>query len=229
MNNTLTFHIYQKKYEEYLKRLDERRDDITIYVTDLVGCYEKFAFNKKIPFFNYNDIFLHGDLIHEGITKILKDIFGDKVEFNKTLTYEDTFPCKFRLKGVPDIIHHDWKEIIEIKSIVKIPQKPLEHHIKQLALYLALYEATEGKEYNGRLVYISRDDFKEYVFDFRNLLGRLKGEGYIASEIDYFISNKPCPRYEWECNYCPYREICQIKNLKAFNTPITDLTDEEED
>jgi len=144
---------------------------------------------------------------------------------------EVTIPynTKLTLKGAADVIHHGWGEIIEIKTIKELPDKPLEHHLDQLKLYLAMYECVECKKWRGRLVYISREGVKEYVFDYRNLIGDIGGESFILSYIDGFLTNKISPRYEWECYYCPLRGICQVAHLEKFNDKSLHLYEEEEE
>ena len=61
------------------------------------------------------------------------------------------------LRGRADLILDDC--VVELKTIIKVPQQPLEHHVDQLQLYLHL----SARDY-GYIVYVGKKDGRVVAF-----------------------------------------------------------------
>ena len=97
------------------------------------------------------------------------------------------------------------EEVMEIKSVDRLPDRPHEHHVKQLQTYLAILDAPIGY-----LVYIDRGSGRNKVFRVRRdprILEQIKKR---AKQLHRYLTNNelpPAKRGPW-CRYCPYQYLC---------------------
>jgi len=198
-------HVLTPKLVEYrIKELEKHlpREPNVYYVTDLVRCSQKREFELMQPVLTYTHVlngrtFL-GEVVHKGLEKILKEIFGDAVrtedeELEKERTVE--------VNGVTYIVRGRVDAIlgvdtgIEIKETVSDSRLPFQHHVEQAMIYNWLYSFR-----HTILLYITPSGIFEFEVDDR----------VTDAEVVKRIKEKKAPRYPWECKYCEYASICPI-------------------
>jgi len=190
--------LIKYRIEELEKHLP--REPNVYYVTDLVRCSQKREFELMHPALAYVRVlsgrtFL-GEVVHKGLEKILKEIFGDGIrteeeELEKERVV-DVNGTKYVVRGRIDaILGVDTG--IEIKETVSESKLPFQHHIEQAMIYNWLYSLR-----HTILLYITPDGIFEFeVYD-----------RMTEAEIVKRIKEKRSPRYPWECKYCEYAPIC---------------------
>jgi len=184
----VTIQFLLDRYEETKKRLEEKRDN-EIWVTDLIGCKLKPYFARQHPIaISDNLSLLIGDLVHQGFLKWLAEKYNAKIE----VEFERQFG-QYVIKGRVDAIANGC--IYELKYMREHNgDEPLEHHVRQVRLYMWLAGVKRGK-----LIYITNNRFCEY--DIEN--------PYHDSDVEVLLNTWDAPRYDWECKYCPYAFICE--------------------
>jgi CRISPR/Cas system-associated exonuclease Cas4 (RecB family) len=109
--------------------------------------------------------------------------------------------------------------ILDKKSTRNIPQKPYDHHIKQVKYYAVmlkhhkLYEEIKGKKTYGAILYIDVDKAvtKCFVFDVdvndKDIENEIKFKSVV---LESSIKNNvlPEPKPSWECGYCDFMVKC---------------------
>jgi len=192
------------RLENYLLQKDmERKEHEPLkqnefYASQAGMCPRKIQYEKKHKTPNSPSTlkkFLVGNLIHDYIQK---NIYSDyKAEERYDLEFEDIH-IRMRVDLEND------KEVIEVKSIKKLPKAPLDHHVKQCAIYMK----QTGK--TGKVLYIEKESgnlaeftipkedanvaFMESVDDFKSVM--------FADEQSVDVD----PRRSWECNWCNNKE-----------------------
>lgn len=187
--------LYRAFMSEQLNRLEEIRSKNIIYVTDLTACSHKLKLRRLYPELSlrFDPSAITGNLIHIGVEKYLSEQ-GFSVEYpiEKEVEVEGK---KYVLKGRIDAYHPDKNIVVEIKSGRETQNKPLEHHVLQLQIYLNMLNADQGI-----LLYITPEGFLEYS------VAREKVN--IKSLLKTLVNDEVHPRWSWECKYCVYRRIC---------------------
>lgn len=209
-------YIYKYQLGEYNKRLKDMTDERVIYVTDLVACPLKRRYRIRYPLlaFSLEPRSIIGEFIHKGIQSIFETSPSDagvtwrsEVEISTKINIDGE---TYLVKGRADLVGYEERNgearpryIVEIKSLRKITETPLEHHVKQLLIYLKLFGADKGI-----LFYVSFDKIVEYEYTSKD------AESVdIVELVRATISADRVPRYEWECKYCPFRKICPYSRL----------------
>ncbi len=159
-----------------------------IHVTELVQCRKKSEFFDKFKeVFTINPPILVGRFVHMGLQEWLKKEYNAsvEVEFKKELGN-----CV--VVGQVDAIVRDW--IVEIKYAQDVyDNKPYEHHILQVKLYLWLTDFEKGK-----LIYITPKKLLEFDIT----------EKPTDDEVWMLYDTWKSPMWDWECSYCPFNQIC---------------------
>jgi len=175
---------------EWKQQLARRvfREDNEIHVTELCQCRKKAEFFDKFPeMFTINPPVLVGRFVHVGLQQFLKDQYDAsiEVEFKKELG-------NCIIVGQVDAIMKDW--IIEIKYAQDVyNNEPYEHHVLQCKLYLWLTDMDKAK-----LIYITPKRLLEFDIT----------ERPSDDEVYFLYDSWPSPKYDWECSYCPFNQIC---------------------
>lgn len=187
--------IYRKYMKEQLDRLEELRNERIIYVTDLVSCSHKLKLRRLYPELSlrFEPGAVIGNLIHAGLEEILSEE-GYQVEYPVERGFEVN-GVEYILKGRVDAFHPEKKLVVEIKSSRDTQNKPHEHHVYQLQVYLNLLEVDKGI-----LIYITPDGFLEYSVEREKI--------NIKALIKTLVNDEIHPRWSWECRYCLFRRIC---------------------
>lgn len=108
-------------------------------------------------------IFKIGELFHEFLTGVLKSEETLTVESEKPVILAVKHGDKWvRLSGRIDVLLNceSVKTIVEVKSISKLPERPLEHHVMQIQPYMLAL----GVE-KTILVYLEKTDLSWRIFE----------------------------------------------------------------
>lgn len=106
------------------------------------------------------------------------------------------------------------KIIIDKKTTKQLPNKPFEHHIKQVEYYSALLWSSEGVDVRyGCVLYIDVNNkkVKAYVFEIkRDKMLILKEIMDKVSKLKEYMNKRkiPPPDVSWKCNFCRWFERC---------------------
>jgi CRISPR/Cas system-associated exonuclease Cas4 (RecB family) len=185
--------------EVRLKEDGEHKDPEVneFYASSALYCPRKIQWEKKHglkPDSKLLRKFLIGNLIHDYLQKnIFTAEKGFKSEERKELEVDG-----IKIRGRIDIESDD--EVIEIKSIARLPKDKLAHHVAQVGIYMAI----TGKK--GKILYLEKTngDICEFEVD--------KEEGDIAYreaiklfkqcyEADVKGVEAPAKK-DWVCRYC---------------------------
>ena len=182
--------------DEELKHIEKREENV-VYVTELVECPMKRVFRKDLWYFETtNPSLILGRLVHEGLEKLLKQIFPNH-NIQTEVEVEKQYG-ELKIRGRIDAIIDD--VIVEIKYMRGIKgELPLEHH----KLQLRIYKWMTGKR-KGIILYITPDGIKEYKDD----------KPVNNAEIMQIIERNEIPRYDWECKYCAFSRFCPFAKVK---------------
>lgn len=179
----------------------------SVHVHELVACKYKSEIVREIP--ELANPLKPPIFIGEAIDNLLKELFlKDGVLRSLTETVEglykkelDIGDKKIILVGKPDIVLKDM--IVEVKYTQFDEGLPLDHHVKQVMLYLYL----TGKNM-GKLVYVTNRGFKEFEIS----------EKFDDNSLREYIKAWSSPRYEWECQYCNFKQICPYYTKRSENS-----------
>lgn len=191
-------------WSEYIYRrtrvLREKSDYVkpkdTFWVSDLYSCRKKVNFRRenKIEVAFSDDFSAKsraiGILIHKGLQEYLKE---DDYEIEKKIVKEID---DYKIVGKVDAINDE--EVLEIKY-QKSFKGANKHHILQLSTYLNM----TGLKH-GTIIYITPFKFTDVSVD------SVIDDDYIR----FLINNDFSPFGDWECSYCEYNGICDMKVKK---------------
>jgi len=183
-----------KYHEENQREFGEK-----IHVTEACGCLRYAYFRRTVklkPEPNYY-IFM-GIAIHDSILKYISDQTEVHVENDVLTGYADAI---IEINGE--------KYVLELKTVVRLPNKPYKTHVEQLNCYLNML----GVE-KGIIVYIQRSDGRKAVFvvnrDPDLFTVTLDKARYLRKCLDE--GKPPAIKDETFCFRCPYRKICEEEN-----------------
>lgn len=198
-NLSLTQTLFKSRLSD--KKVHEKKDSNTIYVTDLLYCPLKPRLREQFKELTlaeaYNPSTLQGSLIHESIEGILTRELNAKTEvpIAKELTIGNEV---YKLIGRADAILGD--TVIEIKTSKNDTKIPVHEHETQLKIYMTLLGSTHGV-----LLYITPDRIAEFHYDEK--LTDTELENLVKS----FLRAEKVPRHNWECKYCAFSKVCPHK------------------
>lgn len=187
-----------RAFRDYNRRKYPLIEGTGVYhVHELVSCKYKSELIRDIP--ELANPLKPLIFIGEAIDNFLKEIFTSDEELEKlTETVEGVFQKQIKVNdgtitiiGKPDIVLRDM--VIEVKYTSYIEDLPREQHIHQLKLYMYL----TGKE-KGKILYVTASGLKEFDVD----------EAFNETEVIEYFKSWGYPRFEWECRYCNYKQIC---------------------
>jgi len=202
---------------QYYSDRQRDREQHHFYISNAGKCSRATFFKfKKAPREEMEPrvlrIFDHGDHIHQLIMKPLLSVKNIHV-----VASEVNIPPQEIISGRADAIISDGKDlyVLDIKSmngmIFNSLNEPKSEHIDQIQLYLHFF-----KQKKGILLYVNKDtqELKEFFVDYdqqhaQSLLSTLIN---LKKKIDANIIPPRIPGWPdyWECQYCPFKEICAI-------------------
>lgn len=212
-----------KKHEELRKKYEKEYNHV-IYVTDLVQCTRKARLLKQLPQVNVlvslAPKVLMGKWLHDKIENYFQKL-GFNIEVPVEADYHtiiDDEVVKVKLLGRIDALKVDlcdagaFVDIYEIKTSQKLPEQPYEHHILQVKMYTTMLFSDPNlqdkigiarpEHVNEYIMYVTPQGIRTFPVTLYNI------DVSFEELIKDYIENRKIPRYEWECNYCPFREIC---------------------
>jgi CRISPR-associated protein Cas4 len=154
-------------------------------------------------------IFKIGELFHDFLTEALKMSENLKVETEKPVMLAVKYNDKWvRLSGRIDALLelNGEKFIVEVKSISKLPDEPLDHHVMQIQPYMLALGVQKAV-----LIYLDKTDLNWKIFEVYFLPDLLEKMVERAVTLDRALFENKAPRSEpsWECKYCEFKERCE--------------------
>ena len=195
--------IYRWRTAETKDKI-ERKLDNEFYVTDLIYCPLKYWYQKQYRELtiaaSINPTTILGEVAHYGIEKLLLDILGaenvkTEVEFEREVDVDKTV---YIVKGRVDAIVGDY--IVEIKTGRADASIPYSHHVMQVRIYLWISGFRKAL-----LLYLTANRIAEFEID------TPATEGEVSDLIRSILARSPAPRYQWECAFCIYAQLCPRK------------------
>uniref|UniRef100_A0A7J3ZM25 CRISPR-associated exonuclease Cas4 n=1 Tax=Fervidicoccus fontis TaxID=683846 RepID=A0A7J3ZM25_9CREN len=194
MSCFITRLLYERKRQEFLERVEELKDENTIYVTELISCPQKRVYRISFPelTFKFDPHLLLGEMAHVGLQSYLSQAgFEVEKEIEEGVEVEGRV---FKVKGRIDAYSENL--IVEIKTGRPGQRLPQAHHVLQTKIYLLMTGAQRGI-----LVYLTSDRLVEYQVDYDESLE-------LGSLVVEYLREGKIPRWEWECRYCVFNKIC---------------------
>ncbi len=174
-----------------------------VYVTEAVRpCLRQAYFNRLYP--SPPTI---AAIVGEYLHNILEEAFarlGLKTEVGLAVDLGE-----FKLAGRADaVLENDEgnvEDVVEIKTVGKLPERPESTHVRQLQVYLELLEAPKGT-----LLYIDRNRGHAKLFTIRPDPGALELAKENARILWEALNSHtpPNPRQGAWCVFCPHRRRC---------------------
>ena len=204
--------IYEA-FRRFLVKKSKPRENHSIHVSEVVGCLRKAYYNRKYGDEQLNHlaptkrvILSLGLSTHLILEEILEEL-GYKTESTYTLNLGS-----LKLVGTPDAINPQRNSILEIKTVNKLPEQPLEHHILQLNTYQGILKTIyNSRPPIGHIIYIHKRDgqIKIYTHIFNEqLFNKIIEKARIYHE--YITQNQEPPAEpNWLCNYCEWKWRCK--------------------
>lgn len=205
------------------KEKDKKREQVKFYISDAGKCPRNIFFSlKHVPKKELEAerlrIFDHGDYIQMMIQRPLFSLgivraVEVPIRPNEIISGRADFIIS--IEGVPYVV--DVKSISGRLNLEKMAEPKPEHYY-QVQLYLHFFKIQKGI-----LLYINKDtqELKEFIFDYDEELANriLKWFERLKEKIEKDIVPKRIPDYpkNWQCQYCPYREICDISGAGELN------------
>jgi len=198
-NNFLEWLQNTMNYKYEAKRIEFQEDvgddvDRVIWVHELCECPEKARLENYFPQLSWTVRFkpavMLGELIHVALEKWGLE-YTPQV-YHKTLNVDGE---RVMVAGMPDYVSKSLDTVVDFKYSAHIGQKPLQHHVLQMQLYMWLCGVKHGE-----LWYFTHDSFKSLSIDIP------ASDENVMQEIRH----RSTPRWpEWECKYCEYRQLCR--------------------
>ena len=207
----------------YLDRQKDR-EQTHFYITDAGKCQRAVFFKfKNAPKEEMEArvlrMFDHGDQVHQ---LIMRPLLGIR-EIHVVAAEVNIGPQEL-ISGRADAIISDGKDlyVLDIKSMNSMIFKNLEEgkedNINQLQLYLHFFKVPRGI-----LLYVNKDnlELKEFLINYNPSIAKnlLEDLNKLKTKIDSNIIPERTPAYpdDWQCNYCAFREICDLINGGEVN------------
>jgi len=204
--------VLEEALKKALKREVEKPTVGTYYPSLLPSCLlrqywiylEGYAISLE-----KSGVFKIGELFHGFMTNALKscDLVVEDVEKPVVLAvrHDDSW---IRISGRVDAVLNVNGErlILEVKSIAKLPDEPLKHHLMQVQPYLLALNVRRGL-----IVYFEKRNLSWRIFEVPfdpKLMDALVERAKTLHE-HLLSKTPPKPSRSWECKYCELREKCR--------------------
>lgn len=212
--------------EFYLDREREKnKERLHFYVTDAGKCPRAIFFNfKRVPREEIGAerlrVFEHGDYIQQMTLRPLFSkglIRATEVNIPPQEIISGRADAIISVDGVPYVV--DIKSISGRLNMEKMEKPHLEHYY-QVQLYLHYFKIKKGI-----LLYVNKDtqELKEFIFDYNPELVEKLLDWFqnLKEKIESDIVPPRLPDYpkNWQCSYCPYKEICKIAGQGEIKWP----------
>jgi CRISPR/Cas system-associated exonuclease Cas4 (RecB family) len=208
--------------DQFYLENQKNREQTRFYITDAGKCPRSVFFKFKNAPKEPTDprimrIFEHGENIHRSIFNIL-------YRLRLGVVTEIPIPSQEIISGRADAILCIGNEnyVLDIKSmnsmIFRNLSAPKEENVYQIQLYLHYFNIKKGI-----LLYIDKDqqNIKEFFVDYDEALCKSLLDKFYALKDQVEKGLVPArladyPR-NWQCSYCPFKDVCKIANGDALN------------
>jgi len=186
---SLVERVLRRSFLRHREIADDLRNG-KVHVSLLIRCrrYRELMARHDI-LFNPSPSMMLGEIVHEGVKSfsITEKLEGYEVMEERKINGKT-------IVGIADILYEN--EVVEIKfTRAHRDNRPLEHHLMQLRLYMWLFNRPRG-----RLVYVTPDRLCEYEID----------NPMSDDEVIMLLEDESSPKWpEWECSYCDYSGLCE--------------------
>ncbi len=201
----------------YLDKERAKKEQTSFYISEAGKCHRQvFLKFKNAPKKDLDASFLrlfdHGENMHKLIMKPLLSTRDIHV-----VASEIEIPPQEIVKGRADAVLSDGKElyVLDIKSmnsmVFRNLQEPKEENVLQLQLYLHFFKIPKGI-----LLYVDKDklELKEFLVKYNPAIAELLLTNLVnlKKKIEANIVPRRIPGYpaNWQCQYCQYKEVCDI-------------------
>jgi len=180
--------LYEYWYKE---REEHERQQNKIWITDLCRCPRKAEYEQRFPNLvqSFRPVYILGHLVHVGLQSILKTYKDVEIEAKGEKQLDD-----YTVVGRIDVLLGDIG--VEIKYSRDDKYLPYNHHVLQCKLYNWLFEL--DRTY---LFYVTPDRIAEYEIT----------ERATDDQVLKLIRQTKAPRFDWECRYCEFSCICDVR------------------
>jgi len=213
------------------------RASVTLHPSRLAGCPLKLWYSVHAGPASWGEALslraVRGDILHSGIEALLAEASRRCPRLLASMGLESIrveVPVEgvyrrgrvfYRVKGRVDVLAHTSDGAVvayEIKTCWEedCGKTARPHHAQQARIYKDLLEEEHGGPVEVRIAYIyvgAGGDGKATMTERVHTLGGdvLSVEELIdeAHRVGFEAGKPRAPRYEWECNFCEYRDICQ--------------------
>jgi len=205
--------LYRWRLEEQSKHLRHLK---VVYVTDLARCPLKRKFELKFPELGKYDLLspagVLGTLVHMGFELFLeryamKEGYNvlTELELSKVVDIEgEEYVINGRIDALLISMNSSDSLVVELKTSKSDTSIPYEHHILQAQIYAWMANASDAI-----LIYFTPERIAE--FRLRTLEKSKLSDNEVKRLLKETISITVAPRYEWECKYCKFANICPNK------------------
>jgi hypothetical protein len=211
---------FNKLIDRHLIREHKPKQVGRYYPSEIGSCIKKVWFTYKKPKEVKAEllrIFEAGNMLHEFISEVIKSEKNPEVELLKEempiQIKEKEFIISGRIDNLVLVKIDNKKVLVEVKSTKYLKEKPNEEHGMQLQFYM---HATGI--HDGILLYIQKDNLQTNWFEIpydkkkaETVLKRFK----LLDKCLKLNEMPPAdakfnPNMEWMCDYCDYRQECDI-------------------
>jgi CRISPR-associated protein Cas4 len=161
-------------------------------------------------------IFKIGELFHVFLTNALKLRENLNVETEKPVMLIIKHGNRWiRLSGRIDVVLevNGEKFIVEVKSISKLPDEPLDHHVMQIQPYMLALGVQKAI-----VLYLDKTNLNWKIFEVYYNPDLLEKIIERAVTLDKALMDGKAPTAEssWECKYCEFKERCDPKKEREI-------------
>ena len=208
--------------DQFYIEKDRDREQHHFYITDAGKCPRSIFFKfKNIPRERMTPevlrMFDHGDYIQ---MQIISNLFSLGI----VRASEVKIPPQELISGRADAIVTSNNElyVVDFKSmnsmIFKGLSRPKEDNVNQIQLYLHFFKIPKGI-----LLYVNKDtlELKEFLVEYDSVRAKklLLELSDLKTKIDSNTIPLRIPAYpdDWQCQYCQFKEICQMAGGKEIS------------
>lgn len=188
--------------ERYKISREASRDELqrkygkrVVFAHEALMCSYKRELRSMIPELDitssFKPKFIVGEIVERGVEEYMAKLGFKKVDKICVMEFEDLV-----VAGSPDYASEDWRTVVDVKY--SSTPKIREHHIKRVQMYMTLC----GSE-KGALIYISP----------RGVISYETSQPLSSKEIVFHATTRVAPKWQWECDYCEFKEFCTIRAI----------------
>jgi CRISPR/Cas system-associated exonuclease Cas4 (RecB family) len=208
----------------YLDKEKYKKEQTNFYISEAGKCHRQIFFKfknapRKEMEANILRLFDHGEHMHRLIMKPLLSTRDIHV-----VASEVDIPPQEIVRGRADAVLSDGKElfVLDIKSmnsmVFRNLKEPKEENVLQLQLYLHFFKIPKGL-----LLYVDKDrlELKEFLVTYNPAISEslISGLAVLKEQIKKDIIPERLETYpsDWQCQYCQFKEVCQIGKDKEMS------------